>query len=901
MGVDTILYYRKENEKNKRSRYSPMIFEPKVSPLGLIYTCRKRGIESMKRIYGIGIGIVCTILFSIYTWQEGTLSAYSVLTSEGVALFIYDEQGVHLQPYTLSMNLADMNDPYNRIENFDFEEISQKFQGNVISGNLNNLFTMNGNNIAAGEYGIRVVRVQGSMNEDPLPFGNISVVTYQKAVSDYTISLHQGEVISPDGYGTLSCSINDEASCSLKYEISDETIATVSSTGEITGIAEGSTSVLIKLKTEMRDIHLETIPVTVTSEQEPVIDFAYVALQPELKEGEIAAPTKIGTLSVTPADADISGYTFEIDGDAHLSIQNQEVLIATDTPANTYTYHVVVKKEGVEVFRSTPQTIQVQEPEPIPTPDPDQGTDPTPDPTPDPDQGTDPDPAPTITFSYNSIITSLEEGYSVQKIGEITPSIQGSYYYEVRDANPCVEVTQNGFVNILTNQSAGTHTFTIAMYTDDTKTNHLADIQDRITITQSQTPDPSPEEEPFQFEYQYSNQQPDSILQRIYDPQNNTFQISTNKENVNVQSLQEDILTINGSIATIHKACEEGVILEAVFQNQTYQLKVQIAKAEQQPVSFASNQIDIAYGTLSYDPVFSGGSGTGEYVLTSSDLSKIMVSSTSSSTLNIHEGATGEVRITLMRKGDENYRDSISTQMIVRLLEDDPIDPDPNPDQPSDNPNDHPDTPPVDDERKKTIPSSEIDGTITYEEGFSNEAVFRIEDITANSAQDSSITSLEVKPKLVLRLHLDHATLTAPAKIKIPISHVLGNLDTLRYFYENEEGILQEIHPTLHQNELEFSSKVMGKLVIAQDKEVEETKEPVPKPSDEKGEGIQPPSDESTNNKQPSSNTQNDNQSTVQDQGIQTGDTTRLIMLIIALCLSSIILIFWIRRNKRKE
>lgn len=842
----------------------------------------------MKRMYSIGIAIVCTILFGIYLWEEGTLSAQTNLSVEGPVIFVIDEQGAELAP-TANFWLLHGDDT-DGIREFDFMEASAGlFHGTVTERNLSTMNIMRQEGIPAQEYVVRVVKamdIYGNLVNFPEQIlAGIKVANYRKPAVSSPIEVREGETKAPTAYGSLSCWTEDTSQCKLDYKSNNQQIFNVSSTGEITGVTEGRGSVQVYLKTNVDSYLIDNIPVTVTNVQEPAVEFHYDALHPELTEGALPSAIKIGTISVVPDNADVSAYTFEIDGDAHLSIQNQEVFIARDTPANTYTYHIVVKKDGNEIFRSDAQTIQVLEPDPIPTPDP----------TPDPD------PAPQVTFQYTPTISSLLEGYQAQKIGAITPSIQGNYYYEVKDTVPCVEVTQDGFIQILANQSVETHSFTIAIYTDDTKTNHLTDVQGSITITPSQTPDPSPEEEPFRFEYQYSEQLPDSILQRIYDPQNNTFQISTNKEGSNVRSLQEDILTISGTTATIHKACEEGVLLEAEYQNQTYQINIKIAKAEQEPVRFTSNSIDIAYGTISYDPVFSGGSGTGDYVLRSSDPSKIAVSTTSPSTLMIQEGATGEVRILLMRKGDENYRDSTSTQMIVRLLEnEDPIDPDPSPDQPSDDPTDNPDTPPVDDEHKKTLPSIELDGTITYEEGFSNEAVFRIEDITANSTQDASILNLEVQPKLVLRLHLDHATLTSPATIKIPMNHTIGNLDSLRYFYENEDGILQEIHPILHQNALEFSSKVMGRLVIAQNKE-DEKKNPDPKPSGGKEEEIQTPSNGSVDNKEPSSTTQNKDASTVQKQGITTGDTTKGFLLITAFCLSAIFLILWIRRKKHEE
>lgn len=859
----------------------------------------------MKKIGILCIGVLCTLILGIQTWREHTLHAFTNLEIRGAVVLATDENGTSLLPNTTNWKLySDELQMGTEISRFEFYEVSNTlFHGMVMNGTLTD-FNPRLNDVPSSAYVVRVGAVfdnHGGMirfNEDLI--AGLNVVNYHKAASGYTIELGVDDVTQPTGYGSLTCWTNDTSKCDLLYQSKNESIATVSSTGQITGIAEGSTGIDLYLKASPDTFLLETIPVTVTSEQEPVIDFAYVALQPELKEGEIAAPTKIGTLSVTPADADISGYTFEIDGDAHLSIQNQEVFIATDIPANTYTYHVVVKKEGVEVFRSTSQTVQVLEPDPIPTPDPtpdpDQGTDPTPDPTPDPDQGTDPDPAPTITFSYNSIITSLEEGYSAQKIGSIQPSIQGSYYYEVSDASPIIEVEANGDIQIKENLDVDTYTFHITVYSDAAKTQQLQELTGNITISEAQTPI----EEPFQFVYEGTSTQPNAELVRTYDPDQNSFTLATNKEGVSISSLQMDVLTIQGTTATIHKACPEGVNVQAEYQGQTYQVKIKINKASQAPVHFAKVEIDIAYGTLAYDPVFSGGSGTGAYELSSSDPAKITVAQDSSSTLHIQEGAVGDVYITLVRKGDENYLDSTSTAMLVHVLAEE--------ETPPPSPDDDPD-----EEQKQTMfPSTEEEGTLIYTDGLPKQAKFQIKDITQQSKDTISLPDAEKEAVLVYQLSLTDATLTRPAQIKLPL-RAMGSLREYTFFYEQPDGSLKQIQPVLAQDEITFDSDYMGKLIIAKAKETEKQDPPAeddPNPTtpdeekkddktDDKQEPI--PVNPSPDNQEPTPTNNGNSSQVVNTQGVVTGDSTNYLYLGGVVVLTALVLILLLRRRNKDE
>ena len=144
---------------------------------------------------------------------------------------------------------------------------------------------------------------------------------------------------------------------SVSYKSSDDAIATVSSNGTVTGVAEGETTITV---TTQDGNKTDTATVTVNA---AVINVTGVAIEPETATLEIGETQQL-TPTVAPANASDKTVTYASNAQGIASVDDNG-LITGKTEGTTQI--VVTTKDG---NRSATCDVTVNSPEPEPEPEP---------------------------------------------------------------------------------------------------------------------------------------------------------------------------------------------------------------------------------------------------------------------------------------------------------------------------------------------------------------------------------------------------------------------------------------------------------------------------------------------------------------------------------------------------
>lgn len=254
-----------------------------------------------------------------------------------------------------------------------------------------------------------------------------------------------------------------------------------------------------------------------------------------------------------------------------------------------------------------------------------------------------------------------------QKIGVLDVAQSGEYAYYVDEAQTKDYEVRNGELYLLTKQEAGNKQVRIYMLYKDTNILYSLDIEYAIEPEQTEGKEP--------FSFRYDGKEVSSVI-RQYQEGKNAFQISSN-QSIEVVSFRlkheedSDTLTISqtGNI-TVKKTTNNPVIIEALWQKETYELPVIIQKADQN-LHALSSEITVALSDGKFEPLLEGRNGTGVLVGELQGEEGILsLNSKEDGSISLTPLKAGDVSVSLYNDGDEHYKKSNVVNLLIHVRDD---------------------------------------------------------------------------------------------------------------------------------------------------------------------------------------------------------------------------------------
>lgn len=355
----------------------------------------------MKKIKYMLIGFCFFIMLSCITFSS-----------------LYAQDGrLTLQVYgtLLIKNTEDTNSPIGiQQEPLTHVFLHMEFQGMPVMGRVQLISALDGNSKGVGDLqGDRVMFMLnssdiiesgemylfGEYRDNEIIVDNRSapfpaVVFKEDAVEEMTIQ--KGAATTTFSSGTLECGILSSSDCNLTYEVQDSSILKIDESGEMTGLAVGTTDVITKVTIpnnhELIEVSRTSVKVEETNTPEPptiTTEYTYTSLVSSLQEGY--EKTKIGSVEIENSDASTPAtHYYGILDTTDVTIDNAGFVYAeAGMSEGECSFTITIYKDAAktDVVKTLQQTITITSGNAIdPEPDPNPDENPTPNPnTPTPE------------------------------------------------------------------------------------------------------------------------------------------------------------------------------------------------------------------------------------------------------------------------------------------------------------------------------------------------------------------------------------------------------------------------------------------------------------------------------------------------------------------------------------
>lgn len=513
-------------------------------------------------------------------------------------------------------------------------------------------------------------------------------------------------------------------------------------------------------------------------------------------------------------------------------------------------------------------------------------------------------PAVTTEYTYEPTATSLVEGYTETKLGNVkmvnsdqsTPSL---HYYAISDTTK-FRIDDAGVVYAKEGMLAGNHDFTITVYKDASKTDIAKTLAQTITVTPADstepTPNPDPDNDPTPTPDPDTPSADSSWISLPSIPSSLWYIEPITIHMSNVQSDYTQMSVNGGAYAPSLVFDKDGIhTLEITFKNPTTNevtspISVQVKMDQHDPIIEEIKQDPkddstfsiLASDALSDPSIATSGLDKIKYtiyqVITSTEKTKLEEKEvTAAELVKLSTTATGNIEICASasdhakRNGEEKCTDFTIAS--------------------------------ANEPTKKILEAENAAGTIEIDEDIPAGTTFHIEDITKKMESSEVFDDLQ-QVNLALRMSLSAGSLNTTAKVELPLTKDILTLANKAYYIKGSDGTLKKLDAKIIDDKLVFQTKSMGDVYIVTPKETTPDPTPNPNPKPDSNSDPKPNPKPDTTVQSPGDGEKNEvngGNGSRNNSGVSTGDGTMMGMYLILAAGAVLSMSFYMHQRRQHK